>query len=391
MGTSCGQCSHKYYFAEGIFCFCRIFLNLGVVLLCFSFDTPMAYPSNQWMSRSRVRCFEQVRVFRGPQNAEGVPISLVKWGWGGPHITRDMGTGVPISRGSPYRAYTVFKKLLSEGVGAEVRHHEAFMPEDEDVFWDKGVFATDSHTGLQNAIFYYTGKNLCLRGRDEHRNLKRSQFVEIEGGYRYVERGSKTFRGGFSQLHLNGKSVVLYNDADAGMRCYCSLLRLYLSKLPSDTSDAFNFQPVKGAPKSEKWCCNTPVGRNKLATMVKRMCEQAGLKPKTNHSLRATGATTLFNAGVPEKLVQKVTGHRSIECLRRYEKTSEQHKRAVSRSLTSRQKFESQSLDIKRTVDISQPLPLAVTYIQCCRPCLKSAICFLQHRKYSEHHYQLLS
>ena len=103
---SCGQCSHKYYFAEGIFCFCRIFLNLGVVLLCFSFDTPMAYPSNQWMSRSRVRCFEQVRVFRGPQNAEGVPISLVKWGWGGPHITRDMGTGVPISRGSPHRAYT---------------------------------------------------------------------------------------------------------------------------------------------------------------------------------------------------------------------------------------------------------------------------------------------
>ena len=106
---SCGQCSHKYYFAEGIFCFCRIFFNLGVVLLCFSFDTPMAYPSNQWMSRSRVRCFQQVRVFRGPQNAEGVPILLVKWGWGGgggPHITRDMGTGVAISRGSPYRAYT---------------------------------------------------------------------------------------------------------------------------------------------------------------------------------------------------------------------------------------------------------------------------------------------
>ena len=68
--------------------------------------TPMAYPSNQWASRSSVRCFEQFRVFRGSQNAEGVPIPLVKWGWGGPHITRNMGTGFPISRGSPYRAYT---------------------------------------------------------------------------------------------------------------------------------------------------------------------------------------------------------------------------------------------------------------------------------------------
>ena len=104
MGISCGQCSHKYYFAEGIVCFCRIFLNLGVVLLCFLFDTPMAYPSNQWMSRSRVRCFEQVRVFQGPQNAEGVPISLVKWGWGGPHFT-----GVPISRLHRY----LFSKLAA--------------------------------------------------------------------------------------------------------------------------------------------------------------------------------------------------------------------------------------------------------------------------------------
>ena len=45
-------------------------------------------------------------TIRGPQNAEGIPVSLAKWGWGGPHITRDMGMGVPISRGSPYRAYT---------------------------------------------------------------------------------------------------------------------------------------------------------------------------------------------------------------------------------------------------------------------------------------------
>ena len=64
-------------------------------------------------SGSRVRCFEQVRVFRGPQNAEGVPISLVKWGWGRPHITRDLGTGVPISRGSPYRAYTGVMKIYT--------------------------------------------------------------------------------------------------------------------------------------------------------------------------------------------------------------------------------------------------------------------------------------
>ena len=36
------------------------------------------------------------------------------------------------------------------------------------------------------------------------------------------------------------------------------------------------------------------------------ICAEAGVTRKTNHSLRATGATALFNAGVPEKFV---TGH----------------------------------------------------------------------------------
>ena len=40
------------------------------------------------------------------------------------------------------------------------------------------------------------------------------------------------------------------------------------------------------------------------------MCCDAGInEKKTNHSLRATGATTLFNAGIPEKIKREVTGH----------------------------------------------------------------------------------
>ena len=85
--------------------------------------TPMIYPSSHWTSRSSVRCFEQVRVFRGPKNAEGVPISLVKWGWGGLHITRDMGTVVPISRGPPYRTYTGPVFIVSLWGGERVGKH----------------------------------------------------------------------------------------------------------------------------------------------------------------------------------------------------------------------------------------------------------------------------
>ena len=58
-----------------------------------------------------------------------------------------------------------------------------------------------------------------------------------------------------------------------------------------------------------------------------QMCEDAGVKGhKTNHSLRATAASELFRANVPEKIIQERTGHRSLTALRTYEhKTDQQH------------------------------------------------------------------
>ena len=58
--------------------------------------------------------------------------------------------------------------------------------------------------------------------------------------------------------------------------------------------------------------------------MLKEMCRDAGIAGNyTNHSLRAYGATTLFQAGCSEKLIQQRTGHRSLEALRQYERTSQ--------------------------------------------------------------------
>ena len=54
------------------------------------------------------------------------------------------------------------------------------------------------------------------------------------------------------------------------------------------------------------------------------MCAEAGITANyTNHSLRAYGTTTMFQAGVSEKLIKQQTGHRSLESLRQYERTSE--------------------------------------------------------------------
>ena len=49
-------------------------------------------------------------------------------------------------------------------------------------------------------------------------------------------------------------------------------------------------------------------GEHKLARMVKEIFCKIGVTGKTNNSSRATGASTLFEANVPEKLIQDKLG-----------------------------------------------------------------------------------
>ena len=73
-----------------------------------------------------------------------------------------------------------------------------------------------------------------------------------------------------------------------------------------------------------------------LQQKVRKMCAEAGVSGnKTNHSLRATGATELYKKGVPEKLIQERTRHRSLESLRTYERSSEEQHKAVSTLLSA--------------------------------------------------------
>ena len=121
-------------------------------------------------------------------------------------------------------------------------------------------------------FFFYIGKCLCLWGGEEHRNLTRSQFINLPDGFKFVEHGSKTFQGGFNQLHLPSKSVTIYRDENAGPRCLYTLLTLYLKRLPSDnekTKNIIYLKPLASHP-TKPWFANILIEKNKLNTMVKR-------------------------------------------------------------------------------------------------------------------------
>ena len=78
-----------------------------------------------------------------------------------------------------------------------------------------------------------------------------------------------------------------------------------------------------------------------------------------NHSLRATAATRLYQAGVDEQLVMEKTGHRSIEGVRSYKHTSEQQLQQLSDILhgsSSTVNYPSHSSTASLIQPVQQPL-----------------------------------
>lgn len=176
--------------------------------------------------------------------------------------------------------------------------------------------------------------------------MKISQFERLRDPDRYVytENGSKNRSGGYRDLRVENKIVPIYANSEAGDRCHVKQLDVYLSKLLPNAQqlDIFYLRPSATTPDdpTQPWFGRSPIGENKLSSMVKDMFAEVGVVGKSNHSLRATGATELYTAHVPEKMIQQRTGHRSLKALRTYERVTEDQELAVSRILTSDSKTE---------------------------------------------------
>ena len=113
------------------------------------------------------------------------------------------------------------------------------------------------------------------------------------------------------------------------------MYKKYTGLLPNTKSCNKLYLKVKPKPTPSVCYADQPRGINKVANIVKDICKIAGLDGKfTNHSLRATSASRMFQSEVPEKIIKEITGHK-YDCVRTYKRTSDEIRQKGSNIICS--------------------------------------------------------
>ncbi|CAC5389685.1 unnamed protein product [Mytilus coruscus] len=203
-------------------------------------------------------------------------------------------------------------KLRAE-VRVPKKQAEEISLEEEEKLWASGSLGSDNARHLLNTLVYLIGLNFALRAK------------------------SKADEGGIKHKNVKRKSVVAYQNTENQARCVVNLFELYASHCPPfpRKADALYLRPLK-IPNGNIWYADQPIGRHSLANIVASICQEAGIGGyRTNHSLRASAATRMYDAGVDEQLICEVTGHRS-NAVRNYKRTNEKQKRKINSVIQGR-------------------------------------------------------
>jgi integrase/recombinase XerD len=60
------------------------------------------------------------------------------------------------------------------------------------------------------------------------------------------------------------------------------------------------------------------INSDSAARILREAMERVGIEGGSTHSFRRTGLTQLSNAGIPLRVIQEISGHRSLEELQKY-------------------------------------------------------------------------
>ena len=235
----------------------------------------------------------------------------------------------------------------------------------ENDLWEKSILGEDTPCKLRNTVLFLLGLNVTLRAIDEHYYLRRDmpnkqsqlQFKRAPNGTKcLVYREDfviKTHDGGIKDRKHDRKVVWVYPNSNP-VRCTVRLVEKYLSLCPNyHKKENFYLQSrVKTMPKL--WYQEQVIGKNTISKVVQKMVETCKVEGFfTNHLLRRSRGTRLFNQGVDRKIVKEITGHRS-DAVDAYQVTSNQQREFCSRILQGQTIAQSEQLLSKVATEVKE-------------------------------------
>jgi hypothetical protein len=216
------------------------------------------------------------------------------------------------------------KCSAKSNLGLNRKQAEVISVEIEKLLWEQGILGSENPECLLRTVFYLIGLNYGMRAGDEHRRLSLTNFSfhsDSMGRYYlfYSEGVSKTNQGGLKHRKLSRRHYKAYANVESRDRCVVHIVKTYIGRCHEEGMiKGFYLRPLEKFKDKSIWFSAMPLGHNKMNSMVKCMMSKAGVKGYfTNHFLRATTVSRLFQEGVDKKLIRGVTGHRS-EALNSY-------------------------------------------------------------------------
>ena len=220
----------------------------------------------------------------------------------------------------------LLKEKKRQGEEPAVKHKESISDCDwqliDQYFAD--ISDTKDPRKLTHYVWFHITSKFCLRGREIQSKLTKNDIVlkTVEGKevFTLATDLSKNHQGGLAgSLHV---SAGLIQEP-----VQIAAINFYLDKLNPDIDRFFQRAKVGvGCLMSRDdahWYMKSPLSHNLLGSMMKLISESAKLsKPYTNHCLRATAVVHLKEAGVEDRTICEISGHKNPASLAAYDRVS---------------------------------------------------------------------
>lgn len=246
---------------------------------------------------------------------------------------------------------SMLKKIQAEGLD-KTTHYPPITEGDMEKLRNSEILSIDSAKSLQYKVWFSLVLHLGRRGRENLRSFTHTTFQTKtdDFGIEYVEMISsettKNHQGDLSDKAFETKPRMY---ATGEKDCPVFAFKKYIQK--RNPASNFLFQQPRPRVKETDtiWYTSRPVGEKTITGFMKEISKAAKLsRVYTNHSVRASTVKILAHAGVPNREIMKITGHKCEASLDSYNAdSSDKQKRSYSGILSGKSLQSESTLQIQ--------------------------------------------